>query len=204
MDLVPVVLASVSGFIGLAALLGGWGFGNTILQRTSEGFLAMVPTTGLCFCLLSAAMVLGWTRDGGWRARTAYAAVFVTIGLVLINLLIAIIAHAPGIDAIMLGDRVGEDHMAVATAIGLLMAAYCILALMAPDNPDPDGPTYFAVAGLSTSFCVFAGHAVDSSMVYDFAGFHGMSVNAALAFCCLFASVLVFPHDRTGQASFPG
>lgn len=195
-------LAVASAGLAAVVLILGWGMGNSLMVNEIDGLPSMVPTTAVCFCLLAAAIVLGWWCDNGWRARTAYALSFMVVAIVLVNLVTGILPDTRGLDRLILGARVGDDYMAVATGIGLLMGCYCVLALMAPDNPDPEGPTYFAMAGLSTSVGVIVGHTVDPMVLHELAMFHGMSIETGLAFALLFGAVLSYPHDRTGIVSF--
>lgn len=206
LDLVALLFALACGAIGILALMGNWVTGQLFLLRTAEDHLSMAPSTAVSFCLLGAAIVLGWWRDGGWRAQLAYGLIFVVVGIALANLAFNLFLTPGSLDGWILGEMVvdllDEDHMAIATGVGMLMACYCVLGLMAPDNPDPDGPTYFAVAGFSTSACILVAHAVEPSLVHQSFFLRGMSMTAALAFCCFFAAVLAFPHERTGEVTF--
>ncbi|WP_375688393.1 hypothetical protein [Pseudooceanicola sp. LIPI14-2-Ac024] len=197
----PLLLVACSAVIGLSGLLG-WGLDIVALTRGMPEFQSMVPSTAFSFVLLCAAFAFGWTCDGGWRARLAYGGVFTVVAIVLVNLSCYLFLGHGGLDALVLGEALGADHMAVATGIGLLMACYCVIGLMAPDNPDIDGPVYFAIAGVSTSLGVIAGHVVDARTIYEIGVFHGMSANSALAFFFFFSAVLVFPFDRTGRSVF--
>lgn len=202
LDLVPLPFAALTGVIGLYGLYDGWSSASPVLSPASEDYIDMVPSTALCFMLMSGALILGWFCDGAWRARVAWGMTFAVVVVALVNLSSFLLLASPGIDGMLLGDAIGADHMAVPTAIGMLMGCYCILALMAPENPDPDGPVYFAVAGLSTSICVIAGHAFDATTIYDLGVFHGMSALTAMAFCSFFIAVLAFPSTRTGEIAF--
>ncbi|MGR3455317.1 hypothetical protein [Pseudooceanicola sp.] len=206
LDLVALLFALACGAIGIHALMGGWVTGDLFLLRNADDHLAMAPSTAVSFCLLGAAIVLGWWRDGSWGAQLAYGLVFMVVGIALVNLCFNLFFTPGSLDGWIFGealsDMLDEDHMAIATGVGMLMACYCVLALMAPENPDPDGPTYFAIAGFSTSICILVAHAVEPALVNDIAFFRGMSVSAALAFCCFFVAVLAFPHHRTGEIAF--
>ena len=202
LDVVPLPFATLTGVIGLYGLYDGWSSARAAVDRAPGDYVDMVPSTALCLVLLSTALILGWFCDRSWRARVAWAMSFAVVVVALVNLASFLLLSSPGIDGVLLGDRIGADHMSVPTAIGMLIGSYCGLALMAPENPDPDGPVYFAVAGLSTSICVIAGYAFDATTVYDLGIFHGMSALTAVAFCCFNIAVLAFPPARTGEIAF--
>lgn len=200
LDGVALLFAIASGTIAVGALFRDWGLQANWLDGTSH-HAAVMPGTAVALCLLCIAMILGWYHDGAWRARVAYGLLFAVIGMALVNIVSYLFTGFSAVDLLLPEAGAEPGHMAISTEIGLLMAAYCVLALMAPDNPDPDGPTYFAVAGFSSSLCVMAGHALDTSMIHDSYFFHGMHATTALAFACFFAAVLAFPHHRTGEAT---
>lgn len=193
----PLWLALICGAASLVLLVGGWVLGFEWLVRFDPASRAMVPTTAVCFLLLSSALVLGWTCEGQ-KAWLAYRLVYGTIAIAVLNICDAILLGGSRIDALLVSSLLPDDGMSVAAAVGMLMASYCILALMAPENPDQDAPIYFAILGLSTSVAILVAFLFDASSLQEVYFFRALSTQSAILFGVLFAAVLAYPVDRLG------
>ncbi|OWU85730.1 hypothetical protein ATO6_02095 [Oceanicola sp. 22II-s10i] len=201
-DLIAVLFAGAVVVLGAVTLMLGWVGGYDMATRISPGYAAMVPSTAVSFIFLAVALIFGWTCDRGWRALSAYVLVFSVVGIVLVNLGLWFFASVPGLDQLVMAERMGSEQMSLASAVGLLIACYCVIALIAPDNPDPELPLYVSTGGVSTAAGVIGAHVFDPDTLYAMPFFAGMSIVSALCFTLLFLAVLCYPVDRLGTEIF--
>ncbi|MWB76773.1 hypothetical protein GLS40_01905 [Pseudooceanicola sp. 216_PA32_1] len=195
-----LVLAWVCAAWGIVVMVGGWLLNLDILLGLAPGF-RMVPSTALCFILLGFGLGLAWSCEPS-RAKLAYRIGYVVVAIAVANLATFIVRDPAGLDRVLMPWIGPLDMMSPATSIGMLMASYCLFAVMAPDNPDPDGMLYFSVLGASTGFGVVAASLLDPLALVDFNFFRSMSVYTAILFVVYFVAILAYPAERLGRVVY--
>lgn len=174
-----VLTAGVSLFT-----LIGWFAGSDLLVRIAPGYVAMVPSTAFSLLLLAGALLSG--RPGAMVAASALAA-FVAV----IEVLLKITGLEVGLDtANMLGFDAG-DSMALGTALGLILAAYCIAAMARPALFRKAAFEVCGTGGLAMAGVALVGYMFNTESLYAMFLFTAMALHTALAFVALFVAILL-------------
>ncbi|MGR3320930.1 MAG: hypothetical protein ACU0DK_03240 [Pseudooceanicola sp.] len=189
----PLVLAAICAVFAMSALIGGWGFGVDPLVRIRPGYFAMVPTTAIAMTALAAAIAFGMLSVEGQRRILVNACIGLAVALVLVNAFIELVTGIRGLDGVLLGARLGDDGMAIATGLGILLCAWCIRPVAASHDSETAIPLFVAIPGLSTGAAVVCAYLQDGRQLFGLPGFDGMSMNTAICFVMLFSAVL-FQH----------
>ncbi|MBJ3761292.1 hypothetical protein ILP92_00815 [Maribius pontilimi] len=194
-----VTLCLSAAAISLATVWFGWFGGNDLLVRYSPNFQAIVPTTALCFLVLTVALFgIGNGKDGGnrlaiWCARFVF-------GLVGLNMLVRLLAHQDGLDALLpfwtdLGDR-----MSYATAALLILSAFLVRRTATTLNNPPLLLVGGALTGLTTTGSIAMSHALDVNSPYRLGICDGISAYSLLLFGLVFSALLLIHLTAPGGA----
>jgi len=197
-DAIPPGMVIICLVMAGLNLVAGWLGGIEGFVRIRLGFSAMAPSTALSFILISAAFLLAWQCEAP-KARTAWRLCYAVIALALINIAINLGLGRHGLDGLLLTPG---DGVAIATSLGFLLAAYCVIALTAPENPDPDGPALVGLLGASTSLAVVAGYIFDPNSMDGIYLFAAMSPLTATLLAIFFVAVVAWPHARLGAVVY--
>ena len=176
--------------IAAAVLVGGWWGGSQFLVRIQPGFAAMVPSTTICL-MLCAIAILSLARRPTSRLLPlgAAAAVGVIAG---VDFIAYLTLDGRGLDALFLPDLINDaDAMALATAVLLFLVAACVVALTLPGRLSPVVFQVMATSGLLAALVALVGYVFDATALYEVFIFTAMALHTAVAFSCLFVSLLL-------------
>lgn len=190
---VALLLVGVLAF-ALVSLLAGWSFGYDTLVRLRPNYVAMVPSTALCFLLASLGLLLTMFGDEDATKSGMSVAVWIAV-IVLANGALRLTVDPQGIDGLMVSSLSDTDRMSTATIIGFLLVGATIHTSGRRRLSGADGPFVnpLAVLGLSTAAAVLIMHSYQPDTVAHLRILDGLSVYTTLLFAVLFLA-----HILTG------
>ncbi len=167
-----------------AFTLIGWLAGSELLVRIAPGYGAMVPGTALSLLLLSGAMLSG--REGVMLICACLAT-----AIAVVESLFNFLGYPTGLDALVLPILDPTDNMAFGTAIGIVLASYCIAAQARHRFFNRTAFEVTATAGLAMSAVALVGYMFDAESLYAMFLFTSMALHTALALAALFIAILL-------------
>ncbi|MDT0684155.1 sensor histidine kinase [Roseicyclus sp. F158] len=185
-----LVVAAVSA----AVLVLGWGAGIDFLRRIRPDFAAMVPSTTICFMLLSAGVFMQ-TRMDGRLVQTICAILAGAIAAV--DLVVRVASNRGGIDDFFVSSLPSGDGMAFATAACVILASYSLGALAWSNSSNPRAFQWPATLGLLAAMVALVGYAFDTRALYGVFVFTAMALHTALLFLLLFIGLLLVAPRQT-------
>lgn len=201
----------------LVVLSLGWGVGIEFLTRILPGLPAMVPSTALCFVLLSLVLLYSWRWSSGGAESSQAGDRFIMLvagGVVALigcaDLLVLATDMAHGIDALIFPHFAGNDGsvMSMATAICFIIAATALIVRAAVSADNVAGAKFIlsllSSAGLAISSISLVGHILNSGSLLNVAFFTGMSLQTSLLFVMLFLAQLETVPGRSWLSAFSG
>ena len=185
----------------MTTLLAGWLGGVEALVRFSPTFQAIVPTTALCFFILTVALIgigLGSKKADAMARR----ATMLVAAIAVVNMVVRVTIHADGLDVLLpfwtdLGDR-----MSYATAFLLLLASGLIFLSAIPRHEPPIILLGGALMGLTTVGGIAKLHGLDVNSFYRLKICDGMSFYTLLLFGLVFSALIVI-HLTVSPAGEP-
>ena len=196
----PRWLSLIVAGLSAAVLIVGWGAGVDAFTRIRPDFAAMVPSTTICFMLLSAGILaLATERDRTWPRLCAGLAG----GISAINLILASFPIGVQLDNLIVASMAEDDGMAFATSASVLLAAYSLFALTLKDG---DAPAFqwTATLGLLAALVALVGYAFDTRALYDVFVFTAMALHTAVLFVFVFAAILLLAPGQSWVAILVG
>lgn len=185
-----LAVLAVAGIV----LLGGWIGGIDWLVRLRADYAAMVPSTALCFVLVSGMLAFRLRRaDGVARYVPEQAVAGAVFAIAATDIVVLATGIAPGIDGMFWPDTDAfrTDAMAFATAFDFLLAAICLLTLGRPADRARLGYRVAATTGLLSAATAVVGYAFDAEALYGVFAFTAMALHTAVAFVVLFSAFLL-------------
>ena len=187
-------LAVITAVVAASVLVFGWVADIDAFRRIRPDFAAMVPSTTVCFLLLSLGLlILGHTEKHVIPLGCAFVA-----GLIAaIDLVVLLGTDLDGIDSLLFFPLAADDGMAFATATSVLLASYCLTTLAKPGWLRPRWFEASATIGLLAALVALVGHAFDTRALYGVFVFTAMALHTALLFALLFAALLLAEPRNT-------
>lgn len=189
MKIVGKVAAQIAGIIAAVALTLGWVGGYDTPKRISDDFVAMAPSTAICFLLLIGA-ILNLFKSSDMRHRVEQGLLWAVIALASINLAISLGTGNSGIDAVMFFGDNDHTSMALATSILFLLASISTLEIFRNNKTGRLGESC-AILGLLVAMIALAGYLFDAEALYGVFFYSVMALNTAVAFFCVFVAILL-------------
>lgn len=187
-------LSLIVAAISSAVLVFGWVAGIDQFKRIRPDWAAMVPSTTVCYLLLSCGLIAMNTL----RARVIPVGCALLAGVIaLINIIIQSGTDRSGIDDFFSFALGPDDAMAFATAASVLLASYCLATLAQRSWIRPRWFEAAATVGLLASSVALVGYAFDTRALYEVFVFTAMAFHTALLFAMLFVALLLAEPRNT-------
>ncbi|WP_353472919.1 ATP-binding protein [Salipiger sp. H15] len=169
--------------LAAVVLIPGWGLGLDLFVRLRAGLPAMVPSTASGLGAVALAQLLQMAAPRIARRAGSLLAALTTAWALAASLRIvaaySAAAPAPG------------DRMALATALGLFLAAAATLAAGLPRPRAPRIAAAIATAGTLLALVGLDGYVIDIEAIFGSILLTGMSPLTAVGLLLLFGSVLM-------------
>ena len=190
----PKRLALLVAGLSAAVLLIGWGAGVDAFRRIRPDFAAMVPSTALCFMLLSAGIFL---RTRGRAPHWTISCGLLAGGIAAANLILAALFPGRELDYLLFPSLAPGDGMAFATSASVLLASGSLLALARHGRQAMLTFQWTATGGLLAALVALVGYAFDTRALYDVFVFTAMALHTAILFILLFTAILLLAPRRS-------
>lgn len=181
--------------IGTTVLAGGWVFDNELLKRLYPAFPAMVPSTAICFILLSASAIL---PDRSFHSTTGYGAARAAFALLVLlvaggNLVLLYNGTTNGIDAAIWRDHpeFARDNMAPITSVCFIGCALSLLVVPLRYSAFRLIILILLFFGLFLSLAAVLGYVFDRVLLSNIPFIATMALHTALCFVALFCALLL-------------
>jgi PAS domain S-box-containing protein len=197
--------------IGMLAL-AGWAFNTNIIKHPIQGWVAMNPTTALCFIL--SGLSLGLLSDKNKENRKhkigiVFANIVLAIGLIKLGSLI--IGIDIPIDSLVFFNKIKHDivdnfsnRMAPNTSLGFLLTGIGLLFLNKETGKLKGLSQYSAVLIGFLSLLSLLGYLFNAKTFYGFMTYIPMAIQTATGFL-LMSFAILFTHPEKGfMAEFLG
>ncbi len=192
--------------LGLAVLIGGYGFDVAALRRVFPGLASMKPNTALAFALAGGALALG-PAEGGWRRWVAVGAGAVVLVIGGVTLAEYLFAVQLGIDELLVRDPAYTQtyhpgRMSPLGAVNLVLAGLALLLQRIP-GPLASGATQgLGAAVLALSLVALAGYAYDVQPLYRVAFYTSMALLSAIGSGLLGVGLVLARRDAWPACAF--
>jgi|GEM_PF-2422126 len=196
-------IAALVAALGLAVLVGGWGFDIELLTRVVPGLESMKPDAALCFVLAGTTLWLLDHERLRHSANLLARALAIAAGAVGLATLVEYTTGLDlGIDQLLFADPKAlgphPGRMAPATAVSFVLFALSLLtlSLRAPSRATLVAGDCAALAAGFLGQLTLLGYLYGASQFYEFAGFTAMALHTSAAVVALAVSI-VLAHGRS-------
>ncbi|MEO8822894.1 MAG: PAS domain S-box protein [Ginsengibacter sp.] len=184
----------ISGILAFAA----WAFDITIIKHPFKGWVAMNPTTALCFVL--SALSLGFLADNNKKAHKQKVGIFlayIVLAVGFIKLCSLIIGIDIPVDSLIFSNKMNHDivgnfsnRMAPNTSLGFLITGVGLLFLKGESVKTKMYPHYAALLIGILSLLSLLGYLFNVAPFYGFMTYIPMAFQTA--FCFLMMALALF------------